>query len=116
MSTPDTRSVTVTSAVMMVPPQGIEQVFANRRSAARALALRYDMRISGPTLDLLEEGIASVVDGHYRSFMYCGFATVTLIVGHDSGDGGGGDDRDEDEEAQPSPVPSSRVIATQKED
>ena len=70
------------------------------------------MRVSGATLDLLEVGIASVVDGHYSTFMHCQFVIVRLIVG-DGGDGGGGDDSDEDnEEAQPSPMPSSRVNPT----
>jgi hypothetical protein len=114
MSTSETRSVTVTSGLMMATPQGRVQVFINRRSAARALALRKDMRVSGPTLDLLEEGIASVVDGHYGTFMHYQFKIVRLVVG-DSGDGGGGGDSDEgNEEAQPSPVLSSPVTRKRK--
>jgi hypothetical protein len=110
MSTTVTRS----DGWMMTPPQGQVQVFPNRHTAALALALRYDMRVSGATLDLLEEGIASVVDGQYGTFMHCQFTIVRLIVA-DGGDGGGGDDSEEDnEEAQPSPVPSSSVNRTRK--
>jgi hypothetical protein len=93
-------------------PQGQVQVFINRCAAARALALRNDMHVYGATLDLLEEGIASVVDGHYGTFMHCQFEIVRLVVAND---GDGGDDSDKgNEEARPSPVPSLRVIPPRK--
>jgi hypothetical protein len=107
------RTITRSDGWMMTPPEGQGQaiVFPNRRTAARALALRYDMRLSGPTLDLLEEGIASVTDGHYGTFMHCHFTIVTMIAGHEGEDGGGGDasneDNEDNEDRQPSPVPSS---------
>jgi hypothetical protein len=106
------RTITRSDGWMMTPPegQGQEIVFHTIRTAARALALRYDMRLSGPTLDLLEEGITSVTDGHYPTFMHCHFAIVTMIVGREGEDGGGGDasneDNEDNEEAQPYPVPS----------
>jgi hypothetical protein len=115
MLTSETRSVTVTSGLMMATPQGRVQVFINRRSAGQALALRKDMRVSGSTLDLLEEGIASVVDGYYGTFMHCQFEIVRFVVGDGGGGGGGGDDSDEgNEEAQPSPVLSSPVTRKRK--
>jgi hypothetical protein len=106
MSTSENRSLTIRNGLVMETFQGQVRVHITRRSAARALAVRNDMRLSGPTLDLLEEGIASVVDGHYGTFMHCRFQIVTVVVGND-GDGGSGDDSNE--EAQPSPVLSSRV-------
>jgi hypothetical protein len=103
--------------VQMTYPFREISTVAQQQTAARALAVMYDMPITAATLDLLDSGISSVLNGVNDTFVHCEFRAVTLVL-HDGGDSDGNDGGDcdysneDNEGVQPPPMPSLRVVPT----